>query len=214
MNATRATTAWLPSILLLLSVVAAGCGLDPNSVIVPERVPTRPESTGGTPTGQTSQPAPELDTQIAAQAASCLALGSPTGANQREMFELLNAYRVRHGLNPLAYSRTLERAADEYAERLYREDFFDHTAPDGSGPSDRALAAGFCHPYVGENIASGLNLLGTAQEGMQGFIDSPPHDANMLNPQWTYAGVGYFRTFTALGEEYRWVQLMAGDLVD
>jgi uncharacterized protein YkwD len=146
-------------------------------------------------------------------AEGCVAAGSPITPDHREMFNLLNDYRSQNGRDLLVYSTTLERAADDYARRLYQEGFFDHEAPDGSTPGDRALAAGFCNPYVGENLAYSLNQLPTAADALDRFAHSPGHDSTMLYPEWDYVGIGFLRISSDAGYEVWWVQLFGQDVL-
>lgn len=182
-----------------IALSAAGCGLSFADI----RLPTRPDSVslGNDPGNATDPPI------NASAPTSCAALGPAGDANRLRMQELINDYRRQNGLNALNYSTTLQRAADDFALRMYREDFFDHTAPDGSQPGDRAIAAGFCDAIVGENIAYGLNQLRSAEETMTGFKNSPGHNANMLRERWDYIGVGYLHITSLQGNEYWWVQL-------
>ncbi|GJM25978.1 MAG: hypothetical protein DHS20C16_23930 [Phycisphaerae bacterium] len=144
----------------------------------------------------------------------CRDLGEPAGPYQRAMYRLVNDYRKRKNLPLLRYSRSLELAANRYAERMHREDFFSHNAPDGSVPGDRAVGAGYCDPIVGENIAYGMNKMGSAAEAMMSLMDSPHHDDNMRLKRWRYAGVGFYKFKSHKGTEYWWVQLFGMDVPD
>jgi len=213
------TRLWFCAAVALILAAWAGCGFEITTASLPDRVPTRPDATSQNDPQPTPQPTPEpevlTDADLTAGEDACLALADPVGFQQGEMFDLVNEYRRQNGLDRLVYSRTLQEAADDFAERMYvvyGPEYLEHTEPDGTGPSDRAVAAGFCHPYVGENIARGLNLLVTAEEAMQGFIDSPDHNENMLQPLWTYTGMGFYRANSAEGDHYRWVQLFAQDV--
>lgn len=186
---------------LLLALATGGCGFALPTV----RTPTRPD---GLNAGDDSSYVAEDATD---EARACISPGSPRSQRHLDMLTLLNAYRAEHGLSRVGYSRTLQQAADAYAQRLYAEDFFDHVAPDGSAPADRAVAAGFCDRRVGENIAYGLNQLGSAEAALQGFINSPAHNANMLRPEWDYVGIGYLQVTGFTGTEYWWVQLFGTD---
>lgn len=135
--------------------------------------------------------------------AACEGSGPPMGAVHREMFLAVNAYRQQNGRSALRYSRTLEAAANAHAQDLYVRDFFDHTNPDGLGPGDRALQAGFCHDRVGENIAAGQTSVSEVQEGWE---RSPGHKANMLYPYYEWAGMGHY--VSPDGRHY-WVQVFA-----
>ncbi len=144
----------------------------------------------------------------------CRDLGEPQGPYHLAMFRLINDYRSKKGLTKLRYSRSLELAANRYAERMCREDFFSHNGPDGSVPGDRAVNAGYCDPIVGENIAYGMNKMGSAAEAMMSLMDSPHHDENMRLKRWRYAGMGFYKFKSHKGTEYWWVQLFGMDVPD
>lgn len=135
----------------------------------------------------------------------CVQVGQPASASHRQMFEALNAYRSSKGLPALAYSKILERAADGHALDMYNRNFFDHTNPDGDGPGERAIDAGFCRATaVGENIAWNQRSVSEVQVAWQ---NSPGHNANMVSTSYQYVGMGYY--FSANGPYY--VQLF-GDV--
>lgn len=136
----------------------------------------------------------------------CADIGEPGTNVHQALFDALNAYRIENDLAPLVYSTTLETAADAMVADLYERNFFSHTNPDGDGPGDRALDAGFCHQYVGENIAAGQD---TVSQVMQAWKDSPSHNLNMLEPDYVYVGMGYYTDPT--GRRY-WAQEFAYDL--
>lgn len=132
----------------------------------------------------------------------CEPVGAPDTAVQQLMFEAINTYRLANGLDELLYSDTLEEAADFQAQDMYARSFFDHTNPDGEGPMDRAVAAGFCRPrLVGENIAYGQQSVNEVHVGWQ---NSPGHNANMLRADFVFVGMGHYTA--PIGTQY-WVQL-------
>ncbi len=121
---------------------------------------------------------------------SCLEVALPSDSVHAAMFEALNRYREENGLAPLIYSGKLEEIADAHARDLWQRSFFDHINPDGLGPGDRAVQAGFCHEYVGENIAAGQT---SVESVMRAWKNSPSHDRNMLLSQYVYVGMGFSR---------------------
>lgn len=132
----------------------------------------------------------------------CEPVGLPDTTTQQQMLTALNAYRVSSGLSELIYSDTLEEAAQSHARDMYERSFFDHTNPDGDGPLQRAIAAGFCDPrLVGENIAFGYTSVSAVQAGWE---SSPGHNANMLNTEVVFVGMGHYLAPT--GTRY-WVQV-------
>ncbi|MBN1341615.1 MAG: CAP domain-containing protein [Phycisphaerae bacterium] len=189
-------------LVALWAAVGAGC-LPPSSSTIPNN------GGGGTttPSGSTGGGFPTGSGSVEA----CLGAGSPSTAIHQALFDALNLYRMQNGLSPLKYSTTLEKAADDNARDQYQRHFFDHINPDGDGPDDRAVDAGFCHPYVGENIAYGQNVLATVTEVMEGWKASPTHNASMLEPDFEYVGMGYYHVTVGLDNLYYWAQLLAFD---
>lgn len=180
----------------------AGCGGDTvltqlfgAGLSVPPRL--EGNSAAGTLAGDLAD---QIDTE------SCVAAGFPAEPTHIQIFNMINEHRVANGLEPVEYSFRLQSAADAYALRMYDEGFFGHVAPDGSEPADRALDAGFCNGFVGENIAYGRNRLSSADQVMQAFKNSPVHNDNMLEPRWRYVGVGYLRVVRLGTIESWWVQ--------
>ncbi len=178
--------------------VMAAAGCEP---LVPVTLPPTWPSTSGTvqTSDQPADNAPPADT-------TCDAIGQPRDSVHEQMFRLLNNYRTGKGLPALEYSKTLEAAADEHARDMWRRNFFEHTNPDGEGPGDRALRAGFCHRYVGENIAEG-NGLPTAGDAQIAWVNSPGHNANMLYEPYRLVGMGHY--YDAKTGYHYWVQDMA-----
>lgn len=137
--------------------------------------------------------------------ADCLALGQPADTIHEQMWVLLNETRHAQGTGELLYSRRLELAADRHARDMALADFFAHVNPQGEDPGDRALGSGFCHQWVGENLAVGFDSPGDAQAA---WMDSPPHRRNLLSPVWRYVGMGHYRS--AHGRHW-WVQVFAAE---
>jgi hypothetical protein len=109
-------------------------------------------------------------------------------AEEREVFQLLNALRTSKGLRPLRMDRSLGAAARHHANDMAARSYFSHTTPEGEGPSSRARSHGYDGRMIGENIARGQ--LGPTQV-MQSWESSSGHRANMLNAHYGAVGVGY-----------------------
>lgn len=149
----------------------------------------------------------ELEDEPAGQSVPlCVEPGEPATPTHQAMFDALNAYRLEHGLSPLIYSKRLEAAADDQVRDLWQRGFFAHVNPDGKNPGQRAVAAGFCHQYVGENLAAGQMTIANA---MTAWKNSPGHNANMLEPDYVYVGVSH--SVDPNGRHY-WAQEFAYEL--
>jgi uncharacterized protein YkwD len=124
-------------------------------------------------------------------------VGRESGADIRErVIELVNVARARGrrcgsarfaAAPPLAVSRDLGDAAAAHARDMARRNFFDHRGSNGSQPKDRVLRAGYEPRLSGENIAFGPE---SAEEVVAGWLDSPGHCANIMDPRFEHIGVG------------------------
>jgi uncharacterized protein YkwD len=118
------------------------------------------------------------------------------GAIRARVVELVNAARSegrRCGSKrfaaapPLRISRPLSNAAADHARDMARKNYFDHRGSNGSQPKDRVLRAGYEPRLSGENIAFGPE---SAEEVVAGWLDSPGHCANIMEPRFEHIGVG------------------------
>ncbi len=90
---------------------------------------------------------------------------------------------------PLAMDSKLRCAARNHSLDMATRGFFDHINPDGEDFADRLSRAGFDWSAIGENIAKGQDSAATV---MAGWMDSPGHCANILEPRFEVLGVGYY----------------------
>jgi uncharacterized protein YkwD len=89
---------------------------------------------------------------------------------------------------PLGWSPALGAAAQGHSKAMAYGNYFAHQDPDGDRPADRARAAGFRGRQIGENIAAGQS---SPSKAMAGWLASPGHCANLMNPMFTQVGAGY-----------------------
>ncbi len=117
---------------------------------------------------------------------------TPVGGVSMEMqqvLDLVNVERVSHGLVPLTFSPELNVAALAHTQRQAADGDIYHTDPlDGSDPGDRISRAGYSFSTWGENVAAGYR---SPESVMLGWMTSPGHCRNILNPAFTELGVGY-----------------------
>lgn len=110
-----------------------------------------------------------------------------------QVVELTNQERARFGLAPLRFNAQLQSSAQTHSQNMAGQDFFSHTGKDGSSATARIQATGYIGDAAawrtGENIAAGQS---TPQTVVQGWMNSPGHKANILNPDLLEIGVGYF----------------------
>ena len=132
------------------------------------------------------------------------------GTIRERVVELVNAARSHArrcgserfaAVPPLGESRKLNDAAAAHARDMAKKKFFDHRGSDGSQPRDRVLRTGYKSRLTGENIALGPE---SAEEVVAGWLDSPGHCANIMEPRFQEIGVG-LATGKKRGQIY-WVQ--------
>ena len=89
---------------------------------------------------------------------------------------------------PLTWSTALGTAAQRHSRAMANENFFAHRDPNGDLPADRAWDAGYRGRQIGENIAAGQ---GSPSKAMAGWLASPGHCANLMNPMFTQVGAAF-----------------------
>lgn len=114
------------------------------------------------------------------------------------VLELVNIERTSRGIPPLRLARDLMQAAAIRAEEISR--VMSHTRPNGL-PCQSMFHDG--QYTIGENIAGGYT---TPEAAVQGWMDSPGHRANILNPDYKELGVGYYYKSNTTYQEH-WVQM-------
>jgi uncharacterized protein YkwD len=132
---------------------------------------------------------------LAAPLVTPLARDAP--AISRRVLELVNAARAQprrcgqeqfDAAGPLKLSTALAEAALGHSVDMAEQHYFDHTGPDGSTPASRVTRTGYLWRLVGENLASGMP---TPEEAVAGWLQSPAHCHNLMDPRFTEMGVGF-----------------------
>jgi uncharacterized protein YkwD len=104
---------------------------------------------------------------------------------------------------PLAVNSALTDAALAHSRDMAEHGEFDHRGHDGSTPPLRVTRAGYgSYSVVGENIAAGAM---TPAEVTQGWLKSPPHCRNIMDPRFTEIGIA-FAVNTATAVAVYWTQ--------
>ena len=105
---------------------------------------------------------------------------------------------------PVRLSETLGGVAFGHADDMAKHNYFEHEDLSGHSPADRVRAVGYQEKLVGENIAYGPK---SPEEVVQGWLDSPGHCENIMDPRFAEMGIAY-----AAGQASRrglfWVQLL------
>ena len=118
-------------------------------------------------------------------------------AEGQKVLEMINTARSQarqcggqafNATTALAWNTTLAGAAESHTRAMANNNFFDHKDRDGRTPGDRAELAGYAGQQVGENIAAGQD---TPRKVVDGWLASPGHCANLMNPQFSELGAAY-----------------------
>ena len=105
-----------------------------------------------------------------------------------EVLRLTNIERVNHGLSPLALNPTVMMSARFKSQSMDNLNYFSHTSPVYGEFINISLEL-FGIRIFGENLARSQR---TPQEVVDGWMASPGHRENILNPSFTQLGVGFF----------------------
>jgi uncharacterized protein YkwD len=125
--------------------------------------------------------------------------GTTTAWNQSSaestLWQLLNGDRVNNGLRPLQQSGTMVSLARWRSKDQIQRDYFSHTIL-GTGYEVYHWydLNGVNYKLGGENIGwnNGYADGDSPVAVNTGFMNSPGHRANILNPVWTHGGVGAY----------------------
>lgn len=164
----------------------------------PETTPTKQEEqapltaikTEQTITRPTAQPTNSLE-----------AIKYKADQNAFDVLDLVNAERAKLNLRPLSMAKDLQGAASLRAKELTSR--FSHTRPDGTKYITALNSLG---RLQAENYAAGQI---TPAAVVRAWLNSTTHRENILNPEFTELGVGYYETTSATYPCY-WVQLFRG----
>ena len=150
--------------------------------------------------------------RLALAAALALALGAcasplpggptdPIAIDRSAALDSVNAFRTGHGLGTLTVDDRLMRTAAAQSAAMAAKDSMDHEV---IGRLDgRVEAEGYRWSTIAENIGQ---IYATYPRAMAGWIASPHHRANLLNPAMTQIG---FAGAQAKGGRPYWTQVFA-----
>ena len=106
---------------------------------------------------------------------------------QKEVLDLVNIEREKNGFLKLRLNQQLADVATVKSQDMINEDYFDHNSPTYGSPFDMMESFGITFYAAGENIAAGY---GSPKSVMNGWMRSPGHKSNILDPDFTEIGIG------------------------
>jgi uncharacterized protein YkwD len=121
-----------------------------------------------------------------------------------ELLRFVNQERNRKDLKLLAVSDLLSSVAQAHAEDLAAHNLRGHKGSDGLTLELRVQRAGYSYSFVAENIAY---LKNTPPEILRLWMNSRPHRAAILRPEYHEAGFGYAYSDSSEYKHY-WVMVL------
>jgi uncharacterized protein YkwD len=118
-------------------------------------------------------------------ACACI-LFSFSGAETDLVFEI-NREREQHGVEALAFNWELARVAQYKSQEMAELGFFGHGSRIYGEPNEMLLRFGIQFSAAGVNIAKGQN---SSREVVDAWLSSSAHMENLLNENFSSAGVG------------------------
>jgi uncharacterized protein YkwD len=120
------------------------------------------------------------------------------GASRQELADatlcLLNKERAVRRLDALSVDTSLADTASRYADYMVSDEHFAHQDESGQNVVDRVLHADPSlrgrWDLMGENLGWGTLDMATPRAMVAGWMASPPHRANVLEPEYEEVGVG------------------------
>lgn len=163
-----------------VSALIAACGGGGDAAPAPTPAPTPASpAPGPAPAAAATCALPDFQATAMARVNQWRASGADCGPQGR-----FNATTA------LAWNDRLTQAATAHSQDMAANNFFSHTGSGGSTLAGRVDAAGYAWGSLGENIAAGQ---GSVQQVVDGWIASPGHCANLLNPGFTEVGLACVR---------------------
>lgn len=110
----------------------------------------------------------------------------------KELLDLVNSERAKAGVAPLKEDARLDKSAQQKADDMFLNSYFDHVDKNGRHGYDIAheYAPDICR-LPSENIVTTNDKSQiSSSQAMEWWISSKPHYDAMVNPKYTYTGFG------------------------
>jgi hypothetical protein len=108
---------------------------------------------------------------------------------ERQLVQQLNQSRREAGLPPLKVDDRLTEAAREHSQKMADARTLGHVLRGEQAVAERLAATGLHFNHSGENVGYNTDL----NNIQSAFMKSPPHRANILDPDYTLVGIGLVR---------------------
>jgi hypothetical protein len=115
-------------------------------------------------------------------------LAYATGMSVSGLLADTNAARAANGVAALGLNSQLSAAAQAKANDMASRNYWSHNTPEGNPPWIFDDAQGYAYQKLGENLAAGFS---DEQAAINGWMASPPHRENLLDPVFVDVGFGF-----------------------
>jgi uncharacterized protein YkwD len=117
--------------------------------------------------------------------ANLIAVQAQPPSAERALFDAANRERAVQGLAQLRWDDALANAARQHALLMAQRNTLSHQFPGEPALQDRARSTGARFTEIAENVAEGPS----ADAIHSSWMHSPPHRANLLDPELTAIGI-------------------------
>ncbi|HEY1731821.1 MAG TPA: CAP domain-containing protein [Terriglobales bacterium] len=107
-------------------------------------------------------------------------------AGETQLVDLINQARTAQGLNPLVIDERLTAAARKHTQLMVQHSTLSHQFEGEPSPETRTSNEGLPSDSEGENVDMNQSIEGAHDA----LMHSPPHRANILDPDYNVVGVG------------------------
>ena len=115
-------------------------------------------------------------------------LAYATSMSVSGLLDNTNSARSQNGSSKLKLNAKLNAAAQTKANDMAARNYWSHNTPDGDPPWVFVTAKKYLYQKLGENLAAGFS---DEQSSINGWMASPPHRQNLLDPAFTEVGFGF-----------------------
>jgi hypothetical protein len=113
-------------------------------------------------------------------------LGYASNITAEDVLAQTNQQRAAQGLPGLVINQRLSQAAVAKGQDMFADQYWSHTAPDGTGPWDFIKGSGYAYKSAGENLARDFMNTG---DMVSAWMASPTHRENILNGKFEEVGI-------------------------
>jgi hypothetical protein len=125
---------------------------------------------------------------VAAKNPTGKVLSYATSMSVSGLLTATNSERANNNVATLSLNSKLDAAAQAKAEDMAARNYWSHNTPEGNPPWVFVTAQGYQYQKLGENLATGFS---DEQSTISGWMASPPHRENLLDPAFSEVGFGY-----------------------